>query len=287
MKATLLVTALLFAAAGAKADGPTNAIPELPSAIKADGSDSILEELASRFAATKDLPVPEPAKAPFDADPAARQAYLDEYRSAYRQVFAGFEITGPLAADTPHRDAVEAGHSDGTLAAKKQRALQEQGPSLEEVARRFATTKDLPVPEPAKTPFDGDLAARQAYLVQYRRAYRQVAAGFVVECEPVANTPYRDAVLAGDSGGTLAAMEPVHDEPTKTPFDADPAARQAYLAAYRVGYRQVAAGLGTACCWAADTPHHDAVLAGHTAGMLDADKHDSSKDNGGVQTSSK
>jgi hypothetical protein len=207
MKATALAIALVFIATSAQADGPATATTGLSHATKTDDSDPFLEELAHRFDATKDLTIPEPAKTPFDSDSAARQAYLTEYRLAYRQMTAGFETTCPLTADTPHRDAIEAGHRAGTLAAEKQRALKAEGPGPEEVARRFASTKDLPVPEPAKTPFDADPAAREVYLVEYRRAYRQMAAGFEVECELVAGIPYREAIIDGHGAGVLAAFK--------------------------------------------------------------------------------
>jgi hypothetical protein len=116
----LLLSTLFFAATMALADDPSAPIPGLPTPISSPSPDPFApEEMARRIAATRHLAVPMPTKTPFDADRTARRVYLKAYRDAYRHAAAGYLSTMCPAANTPYLKALEAGHSDGELAAVK------------------------------------------------------------------------------------------------------------------------------------------------------------------------
>lgn len=65
----------------------------------------------------KDIPVPEPASTPYDADPKARKAYMDAYCAGYRQAIIGYFST--FETNTSRGEAIEQGHSDGYRAGLK------------------------------------------------------------------------------------------------------------------------------------------------------------------------
>jgi hypothetical protein len=70
-------------------------------------------EMERQAVVAKVLPVPEPAKTPFDSDPNARKAYLDSFRSSYRAAWLGGLTTCCIRAAFRHAAAIVAGHADG------------------------------------------------------------------------------------------------------------------------------------------------------------------------------
>lgn len=72
-------------------------------------------ERQRRLAEVASVEVPLPKITPYDADPVARQAYLEFYRAGYREGLTGYMSTCCLG-DCPNRTARINGWYDGQLA---------------------------------------------------------------------------------------------------------------------------------------------------------------------------